>query len=222
MVVMCFNDKSSYVEQARVAIKSIKLNSPNTDIIVYVVNATTLSFDGVICKYRELEDIGYITAYSLVVMYETLLEYKKPILWLDVDVLVRKPTNLMFNNISADTLMVLKRPTDDERSVFNTGVVGVGYSHTTLDMMKWGSEKAMENKEWFADQLYLYKGYLKYSRNINLINLINHREWHDIGRESGAFSKDSVIWHCKNNHFDNPIYQDEYKYYRGIVYEDTI
>lgn len=222
MIVMCFNNKSPYVEQAKVAIESIKINSTNTDIVVYIVNSTTLSFDGVICKYRELEDIRAITAYSLVVMYETLLEYKKPILWLDVDVLVRKSTSLMFNNISANTLMVLKRFTDDERSVFNTGVVGVGYSQPTLDMMKWSSEKAMENKEWFADQLYLYMGYLKYGSNINLVNLINHRAWHDIGGKPGAFNKDSVIWHCKNNHFDNPIYQDEYKHYWSKVYEDTV
>jgi len=222
MIVMCFNDKSPYVEQARVAIKSIKLNSPNIDIIVYIVNSTTLFFDGVICKHRGLSDIKSITAYSLVVMYETLFKYKKPILWLDVDVLVRKSTNLIFNNILANTLMVLKRPINKERSIFNTGVVGVGYSHITLDMIKWSFEKAMENKEWYADQLYLYKGYLKYSKNINLINLINHREWHDIGGKSGAFNKNSVIWHCKKSHFDNPIYQNEYKYYRNMVYEDTI
>lgn len=219
MIVMCFNDKSPYVEQAKVALKSIQINSPNIPIILYLINFDKNKniFNNVIIKHVELNNIKAITAYSLHAMYDALTLYKTSILWLDVDVLIRKNLLPIFNNLKPNTLQILKRPTNDIKSIFNTGVVGVGYSKNTINMLKYASIQALNNIEWFADQLYLYKAYEKFKENIDLVNLLNFSKWHDIGGKPNAFKNSSIIWHCKGNHFNEKPYKNEYEFYLKYI-----
>ncbi len=217
MVVMCFNNIKKYLEQAKVSLKSIKINSPNTAVVLYLVNFNKNEFnDSYIKKYIKLDNIKKITAYSLVAMYEVLKIYKRPILWLDVDTIIQGDLSKIFDDVTPNTLKILKRTGTDIDSVFNTGVVAVGYSEITLKMLNFASKNAINNPSWFADQYYLYKAYTKYKNEINLINLKHQVKWHDIGGLPNSFNNESIIWHCKNNHFNESPYKEEYNYYKEL------
>lgn len=229
MIVMCFNNKEPFLIQAKVVLKSIELNSSSMPAVLYLVNFESHNFNSIYECINVNLDLKYITAYSLVAMYNTLSKYKTSILWLDVDTIVRGELSDIFSDVKPNTLKILKREDADAReasglSVFNTGVVAVGYSEETLLLLKEASEMAMANPIWTADQLYLYRTYKKYKNNIDLINLVNHREWHDIGgrERKNPFDKKSIIWHCKSSHFNESPYKEEYEYYKGVVDENTV
>lgn len=216
MIVMCFNEKYPYPDQAKALINSVKINSPTTPITTYLVNYVSDPFPGTFYKGVSLENIKAITAYSLRAMYEVLLTTKSPVLWLDTDVLVRGNLSPFLVDIKPNTMKVLKRNTAEEGSIFNTGVVAVGYSSATLSMLYTASQAALQNPQWFADQLYLYRAYEAHKEQIELINLLYHKKWHDLGGTENAFADDSIIWHCKSNHAHESPFVDEYNYYRGI------
>jgi len=221
IVVMCFNDSPHYIEQARVAIRSIQLNSPGCEIVLYLVNFTENKFKGIVVKDVKLDNLNKITGYSLFAMYQTLVEYKQSILWLDVDVIIRGELSGILDDVSPNTLKILMREDVGHSKVFNSGVVVVGYSDITVKMMDLASKRALAHHVWYSDQLHLYKTYIEYKDNINLINLLDQPKWHDIGGKKDSFLDDSIIWHCKRTHFNESPYKEEYEYYKNSINELT-
>ena len=218
IVVMCFNDNPLYIEQAEVAIKSIKFNSVDCEMNLYLVNFSENKFSEFRTNHVKLDDINNITGYSIIAMYDSLNTYKQSILWLDVDVLIRGELLSIFDDVTPNTLKILKRNDLNKRNVFNTGVVVVGYSNATMKMMKIASECILNLPSlWYADQICLYESYLACSDDINLVNLLYQPKWHDLGGRKNSFADSSIIWHCKKTHFNESPYKEEYEYYKNSI-----
>ena len=212
--VMAFNDDPYYVEQAKVALTSLLTHNPEAVVLLYLIN-----FKDYTCfeKHKNIQIIpirssnitpSSITAYSLLFIYEAMRFYKKPVAWLDTDIIVRGKLGGLFNHLPKEALKVVYRPELDVRSKFNTGVVVVGYSMMTLHLFKIASENALRNTEWFADQLYLYKAYEYLQKKVKLVRL--SWKYNDLGGRRASFNDKSLIWHSKRKHFLKEPFRQEY------------
>ena len=141
---------------------------------------------------------------------EALKKYKTPVMWLDSDIIVRKPLHVFWDQVKPTTFMVTKRITTDISSKFNSGCFCLGYSNYSVDFMSDYYHslyvKGCWKHKWPPDQRYLFKCYQRYQKDIELINLSS--ELHDF-----SFSPNSVLWHSKSSRFDDPKFQKEFTYY---------
>ncbi len=224
MIITNSTSDSPYFEQLLAFLKSFEMNSPEHIINVFLVNYPTEKknrliecFNGFRFENRSMNMLSD-KRFSLIIFRAQLIKecfekYKEPVVWIDTDVIVRK--NLSeFLEIKSNQLKILYRelppnpgPAD---APINAGIFNIGYSEPTYKFICDWLGGCINNPIWGQGQMEFWKSYKKYSNEIELIKM--DEKFNDLGGR-GPFSDDSVMWHCKQNHFKNEKFQKEFQYY---------
>ena len=233
MIITALNCDEFYYEQLLVLLTSIRTNSPDDDVSIFLVNFPseveknlTEIFDGFMFENRKLDVgdniAGFMVCYRSLVIKECLEKYKKPVAWFDTDVIVRKDLEAFWEGVSTNQLKISYRGDDVAPKIrFQAGVFAVGYSEATIKFISEWNSIVQSKHEWYADQLHLYLTYMKYSDSIELIKM--PRIFNDIGDSTrdDVFDAGSTIWHCKKSHFYHERFRKEHlKYFHMLRLEE--
>ena len=216
-----------YFDQLLAFLASLCINSPNDNIHVFLANYSEQtvsklkrSFGKFVFENRELkmiDDRGFsLILFRIELIKECFEKYKEPVAWIDTDVLVRGELD-SFLEIEPQQLKILFRGDQNLRlgvdAPINAGIFNLGCSKETYEFVRDWYSGCIKNPVWGQGQKILWSTYEKHIKNIKLIKMSS--KLNDIGGrdKTNAFSSDSVMWHCKKNHFNNPKYQKEYQYY---------
>jgi hypothetical protein len=205
---------------------SLHVNSPEDIIKVSLVdypedvtNELKNKFDKYIFENRSVECVDERGIHFILMRVDLILECferKQPAAWIDTDVVVRgdlKP----FLDIEHNQLKILFRGDNvPEESRFNAGIMNVGYSLKTHAFIKRWRERLSRNMVWGMGQLELYNSYVEHRSNIELVKM--PKSFNDLGdsTNSNSFADDSLMWHSKLKHFNNPKFQNEFQKYLNL------
>jgi len=216
LIVSAISDEQKYKEQCVAFLESIALNSPNkVRIITHDGNAQfAKQLRG---AYRNVEAInfapvkhvdkrGYMVCLRAMLVGEALEEGYDAVAWMDVDCLVRDSLDEFWGDIDENVLRCIYRPKKKTNRRFQAAVVGFGNGAAMREMVgKWNIEVS-EDIRWYKDQESLYELWALYRDDIQLIPLTS--KYND-----SKFKRDSVIWHSKEHHFEEPVFQEKYQGY---------
>jgi len=216
-----------YFEQLLAFLASIKVNSPKHKVTVFLANydldkvqKLRRGFPWCVFEDRKLTMVKD-KRFSLIIFRSGLIKecfdkYKEPVAWIDTDVLVRNDLS-EFLDVGPNQLKILKRQTPKEKNQYdapiNAGIFNIGYSEHTYKIINKWHKGNLATPKWGQGQIELWKAYNKYSKRVELVSL--PLKFNDLGdrNNQNMFADNSVMWHCKSNHFDNPKYQSEYQLY---------
>ena len=231
MIVTSLNYDKFYFEQLLVLLTSIRINSPNDMVSIFLVDfpkevehKLNIEFDKFKFINRTLNVsskknvAGFMVCYRSLVVKECLEIYKEPTAWFDTDIIVRNDLKLFWNGVDTDQLKILYRgDSSPKHTRFQAGVFAVGYSEDTMKYISEWNNVIQSSHLWYEDQKQLYILYTKYSDRIKLIKM--DKGFNDVGdsNKKESFSDDSTIWHCKKPHFYNKKFRKEYLKYLKMV-----
>ena len=224
MIVTSLNYDSFYFEQLLVLMTSLKINSPEDRMMVYLINFPDdvirkikklypYEFVSKTLNFKENTDVaGIMVCYRTLVLKECINKYNEPVAWFDTDVIVRGSLMEFWSDIKPNSLKIMVRDSKKNSDKFQAGIFAVGKSEITQKYIgEWNREVQKENK-WFSDQRILYLMYNKYKHKIDLINM--PVKFNDVGKSDGkCFMEDSINWHCKKPHFYKEPFRSEYLNY---------
>lgn len=170
---------------------------------------------------------GMLCSARSIPLYNSLKVYKENILYLDADIIVRRPLDDLFAILLDYDLTIKYRPELKHlgavgtmfANTFNSGVIGIRYSDFSLEFAKrynenlWnyinsGGELQLilpqEKIVNYADQEMLYITYLEFKNRINFFPLPG-------GFNESKFLPQSTIWHGKGTAYNHPIIAVERK-----------
>jgi hypothetical protein len=228
MIITNSTPDEFYFEQLLAFITSLKINSPEHTIRVFLANypdslweKLQTSFDNCIFESWELEQIPgdkrdfALIMFRVAMLRDCLESYGESVAWIDTDVLVRK--NLSeFLEVGSKQLKILVRQTNYANqfdAAVNAGIFNLGCSPETYDFVDDWYKGCEANPVWGQGQVAMWSAYKKHSKNVELVPM--HLKFNDLGDRNNPnmFADDSVMWHCKANHFDNEKFQSEFQYY---------
>lgn len=221
IIVTSVDDNPHYMQGLRAYLASIKINSPQSRVRVYLINCEekygqTLYLVNSNIEVRHVtsnEQSAYVRNHLRHgLLLETTRDYNQ-IAWIDNDAIIRKPLDGLWESLTPETLKFVYRKEKRDALKFQGGVYVFGVSEATKkwlwDIMtalaKYNINKKNGDNDWYIPQEYMYTFY-KTNKNIEFAPL-------DQKYNDSKFNKDSVIWHCKHTHFDDPKYQAEYCLY---------
>jgi hypothetical protein len=220
MIITNSTPDDYYYEQLLAFLMSIKINSPAhlNQVMVFLANypdekfnELKNAFSEVIFENNPLKMIDE-RGFSMIIdrayrVFSCLETFKENVVWMDTDVIVRGDLSELIY-IKPKQFKILFRKGQPERIRINAGIFNVGYSRICCNFIKDWHQGCLRNKKWGNGQLELWKSYKKFNKNIELIDIT--KKFNSVGRH---FEPEYLIWHCKMSHFDNPIYQKEYRVY---------
>ena len=213
MIVSCCNFNEYYFRQLKVMLYSLSVNSPNDRAKVFLVDFPNGEVDKLksyfgnyIFVNRNLgvtntdDAADFMVSYRSIVVLETFDEYKETIAWFDNDLIIRKPLDDFWKDITPNSLKVLVRETDDVTCIFQCGVFAVGYSEATRRYLVDYNDAVQKERKWIGEQRELYLQFKKHENDINLVPM--NITYNDVGdRKKKCFNAESHIWHSKSKHF---------------------
>lgn len=231
MIICNTNDLEPYLSQTKVLLCSLRENYPSHPVLVYLVNSKDAIKDlqgihpncEIINKTIEFkkDPKAEMSCFRSDFTIETLKKYKQPVLYLDVDIIVRKDLSEIFNDLKGNSFKVLKRDWDKVKNRkpsdyyrINSGVFAIGYSSSSIEMLQDCSQRIKQNVHFPVDQKMLYLSWVSHQKTVNLIEL--DRSFNDcdpLCNKEKTFSQNSHIWHSKAGRFLDPTFQKEWKYY---------
>jgi len=224
MIITNASSDDFYFNQLLVLLTSLKINSPNHIIHVFLANypkdkekMLRKKFENFIFENRKLKMVdkrGFsFIQFRAQLIKECFEKYKESVAWIDTDVIVRKDLS-EFLNVKPKQLKILYRGDNvPEKVKINAGIFNIGYSEETYNFICDWYERIKINAKWGMGQLEFWRTYKKYRDKIKLIKMDG--KFNDLGGldRPNAFANDSVMWHCKKCHFDDPKFQKEFQYY---------
>jgi lipopolysaccharide biosynthesis glycosyltransferase len=235
MITCNTNDLEPYLTQTKVLLCSLRENYPNHKVLVYLVNSEGANKDlenihpnceiiNKTIKFRK-DPKAEMSCFRSDFTIETLKKYKEPVLYLDVDTIVRKDLSEIFNDLKGNSFKVLKRDWDKVKNCkpsdyyrINSGVFAIGYSQNSISMLEDCSQRIKRDVHFPVDQKMLYLSWVSHKKTVNLIEL--NRSFNDcdpLWNKEKTFSPSSHIWHCKASRFLDPTFQKEWKHYLSKV-----
>lgn len=226
IITTALNYDTFFYNQMLALLESLKINSPQDKIIINLVDfpkrkiiKLEKAYPDYIFKNKDLhvnkmEDIaGFMSCYRSSLMYNLLNEYKCPVAWMDCDIVIRKELSFLWEGVKTNQFKIVYRGIAVPiKNRFQTGVIVIGYSNDTLNMINDWNDKLKITHKWFSDQIFLYEVYQKYIYKIKFIHM--NRSLNDVGDSTKeCFLDDSIIWHSKRYHFNDKRFQKEFKYY---------
>lgn len=216
------NNNEYYLDLMKVLLQSLSDNDPGQKIKVYLINCdnnivekmgkvnnNAMIVNENICLPDDPKKASSIIAhYRTTIMKECLcFDKNEKIGWVDSDIIVRKSLSHFWELTVPNSLHILYRRKNELRCKFQVGVFSLGKSKEVVKMIKeWDRITSQDNSFWFAEQQSLYVVYEQFSKNVNKIDM-------DLIFNDHSFNSDSVVWHCKGNHFNNKIFQKEFQHY---------
>jgi len=224
MIITNSTADSPYFEQMLAFLQSLKINSPNDTIEVSLVNypkdkeeRLSKAFCNFTFKNRDMI-MPKDKRFSLIILRAQLIKecmekHKTSMAWIDTDVLVRKDLS-EFLKVKPNQLKMLYRgvpanPGPDD-SPINAGIFNIGYSEATYSFICDWLKGCIGNHKWGQGQMELWKSYKKYSDGIEFVKMDD--KFNDLGGR-GPFDTNSVMWHCKQNHFNDLDFRAEFDVY---------
>jgi len=219
-----------YFNQLLAFLTSMKVNSPNHIMNVFLANYPKDKeeqlkgmFPNYVFENRKLDMVDErgisLILFRIMLIRECFERYEGPVAWIDTDVIVRGNLD-PFLSVEPVQLKILFRGDDvPEKVRFNAGIFRIGYSYGTYKMVCDWEEGLRNNMVWGMGQLELYKAFKK---NEDLIDLVMMPEaFNDLGDSTNddSFAPDSLMWHSKKYHFNNPKFQKEFQMYLKMAKE---
>lgn len=220
LITCLVNNSPKHVDQLKALVMSICENAPNERVVVNLLDFDDMPTDvshinrNVAIHYRKVgtqkipksKIAAFMWCYRSVVMSEMIINHNEPILYLDVDTLVRAPLDDFWLDVESASIKIMRRDTKEDISKFQAGVFAVGNSKATRDMMKYYNTVVQADIHPFAEQKLLYQAWLMFRDKVEHVQLDSkYNDWH--------FNSKSIIWHSKGKHFGEKRYQDEYQGY---------
>lgn len=218
-----------YLDQLLAFLSSIRKNSPNIKMLINLVNTNNEIYDRLKTVFPEFifeqSTIDMIDerGFSLIILRASMIKdcfdkYKESISWIDTDTLIRGSL-FEFTKVDSNELKILVRdnnPNILHDAPINAGVFSIGCSKPTKDFASDWYEDCIANPKWGYGQIALWDAYSKRKDEVKLIGL--SKSYNDMGGSDklDAFSENSIIWHCKKKHFNNPKFQKEFQKYLKI------
>ena len=204
-----------YFNLLRVFLTSVKLNS-NEYVCVTLINSNEKHVDMIraINPFVVIDKI-FIANYKPWDAVRLRMDIIKSafdnnidkVAWMDCDVIVRNSLHDFWKDLDGNVLKILvreKRRGDGTR--FQAGIFGLGNSDVTRKYVKDLKESLEGESEWYDDQTNLFKFYKENKDKIKLINA-GHKY------NDSEFKDKSIVWHCKQSHFEESKFQGEFKRY---------
>lgn len=226
MIITNSTTDSFYLDQLLAFLSSIRANSSSSKVLISLVNTNNEIYDRLKTVFSEFIfeqcsiDMVDTRGFSLIILRANMLrdcfsKYREPISWIDTDTLIRKDLS-EFIKVSSNELKILIRNHDPNvlySAPINAGVFSIGCSDATKNLVNDWYKDCVANPKWGYGQIALWKAYSKRRNEIKLTGL--SKSYNDMGSSDklDVFNKNSIIWHCKKKHFNNPKFQKEFQYY---------
>ena len=183
------NENTECMEMRKVCVASIKRNDPDQDLkeVTFPTGDRIEAAMGRVKLFHQAFQRGWTR-----------------VGWVDVDTIVRAPLDDFWSDVEPGTLKVMYRPGIADCSIFNTGVMAIGRSPETEELVANWLRGVMKAKKWLDDQRYLWKVWKK--SVVRLIPL--ETKFND-----NHFDRESVIWHGKGHSREDSRWIREAKKY---------
>lgn len=222
------NNDPAYKDRCRVLVQSIAENAPDMDyFLVHVLNcsekyiqelqAINSKVKVIPQRYdRTTDKIGdqwndrgksyYTEMYRFWVFRDWLRDNREGAIgWIDADVIVRKPLDGLFDDVQPNTLKIWKRTTvDNPDTQMNIGVMVLGASHHTYELIQDQIERNKDNPYWGHSQKAIWEAYLAAEHKID------HQQLDPLIWNCRTFEDIAHIWHPTVNCIDFATYKIEY------------
>lgn len=212
------------MDHMRVLLMSLRMNVPTARVNVTLINCSEdyrkellRINDNIEIRVFDLPNcgaIGRIIKKHMSVL-ECMSKYDK-VMWLDNDIIVRKSLNSLWEGVGKDTLKIWKKKHKADKYKMQAGVYVAGNEKC---LQRWlqcviqkegklldspdASKDGYGSPHWMVSQELLYHCLNSDIKYVKLPRIYNDQK----------FKEESVIWHCKSSHFDDPRFQKEYKKY---------
>lgn len=227
MIITISSADEFFLNQLLAFLSSLKENSPNHSITVFMTNCPDNIYwklKAVFPKFqfekRILEKVGKggieFILLRISLINKIFKHRKESVSWIDTDVIIRKDLT-EFLDVRPNQLKILYRGDKKPDKVkFNAGIFSIGHSKETHKLIQDWYDSLINNAIWGMGQLELWKTYSKNRKYVELVKM--SERFNDLGGNDrpNAFDKDSVMWHCKKAHFNNPKFQKEFQHYLSI------
>lgn len=226
MIITNSTPDKFYFDQLISFLASMRKNSLDHTINVFLANYPDKKIDRLhkafpefVFENRKVEKKDKrgiaLILFRIELVKECFEKYKKPVAWIDTDVIVRADLS-PFLEVKPKQLKILFRGGNHPRTRFNAGIFNIGYSEETYKLVCDWRNNLKSNLIWGMGQLELWKAYNKHKDNVELIKM--PKKFNDLGSSVGKdfFRDDSLMWHCKKAHFNNPKFQKEFQKYFKI------
>jgi lipopolysaccharide biosynthesis glycosyltransferase len=240
----------NYIPKVKTLILSCARNAPDHPFYLFLVNVdrskdneikswhSNIVIEHVFWDYRPSRWRGMLSSARSILLYNSLKMHKDNVLYLDSDIIVRRPLVELFAILSDYDLTIKYRPELNHlgpsgtmfASKFNAGVIGIRYSENGLAFAKkynkylWnyinsGDELIIdlphEKINTYIDQEMLYITYLEFKNRINFLPL-------PVGFNDSKFLPQSTIWHGKGTAYNHPIFTVERKRYQSSFHHHAL
>lgn len=223
MIVTIATPDKFYYNQLLVMLTSLYKHNPEVSTTVVLVDFPSdkesfLSDKFPLCKFinkkvNQVDNRGIsLIRERIVNMHNTLSCCCESATWIDIDVVIRGNISGL-TEVGPRQLKILYRKNNPEKVLFNAGIFSIGCSLESMDFLYRWKTRLERNMKWGMGQLELWRTYQEFKEMIELVELDS--KYNDLGGSDrpNAFADDSIIWHCKKAHFDNPKFQKEFQYY---------
>jgi len=181
-------------------IKDAKGRNPQAEIDPIEVNKR-INTDG---QYTRVENYIRIVHIQGTVVRLALEDGYDRVAHFDIDTLIRKNLDGLWEGVTPDSLKILKRNDQFPKWRFQNGVYVIGNSENSLKMIRKFERKIINSLEWYEDQRLLWKVFSKSGmKHIQLSEKYNDHH----------FNKDSYIYHAKGHCRQIEKWKTEYKKY---------
>ena len=224
VIVTGVNDNPHYMDHMRVLLMSLKVNAPKERVNVTLINCPDNYREELQCINENIEirrfDLPHCGAIGRIIkkhmsVLECMLRNDR-VMWLDNDIIVRKPLDELWRGVGENTLKIWKKKHKADKYKMQAGVYVAGNGGS---LQRWlGSVIQKEGKYldepdvyldgygspyWMVSQELLYHCLNEDIKYVKLPVIYNDQK----------FREESVIWHCKSSHFKESAFQEEYKKY---------
>lgn len=224
IIVTGVNDNPRYMDHMRVLLMSLKTNAPEERVNVTLINCPKAYHEelrringNIEIRIFDLPNCGAIARIikKHMSVLECMFRYDK-VMWLDNDIIVRKPLDELWEGVDKNTLKIWKKKHKADKYKMQAGVYVAGNGKA---LQKWIREvirregKFLDSPgvhsdgygspHWMVSQELLYHCLNDEIKYVKLPRIYNDQK----------FKEESVIWHCKGSHFEEPAFQKEYKKY---------
>lgn len=180
------------------------------------ISNDNILLDGAPCvsnPFSKSNKSAYCANIRAKVLYDVLNSGNDPVLYLDVDSIVRGDMVELYTFIKESDLMIFKRQLSKKiNTKFLTGVIGVNNTKVAFDLIGvWWSEIQKGNNlfRWYSDQIYFYEATERY-KNATINTLPKkYIDW--------DFSDSGIIWVGKaERKYEDERYLKEVSFYKNI------
>lgn len=215
IILTAVDNNPHYMEGLKVFLASFAVNAPKEKIRVHLINCPVeyeielLKIYSVqICHIRTDEKSAYRRNYIRHGgMLKAFEEGYNKVAWMDNDAIVRKSLDGFWDGVESGVIKIRCRFNKLDENKFQTGIYALGEPDSVKRYLRDIIKGLYGQDDWKLPQLLMYK----LAKKLKRVEL--PKKYND-----SKFSDNSVIWHCKQSHFNELKYQKEYKKYYEIAH----